>query len=143
MKYFMPSLALFISMNCSAETYTIGVEQADFLPHYGVDEQSSYQGFARDVLDMFAEHAGVTLVYKPLPVPDLPHVRSSFRLSSKTEPQVLAQFDEFLASRRADIEQLKNEYKIEDSINSEYFGLEQWKIDFLKRQKAKQQAEGS
>ena len=55
----------------SEQTYTIGVEQAEFLPHYSGDAQGNYQGFARDLLDSFAAQSGMRLVYKVLPADEL------------------------------------------------------------------------
>lgn len=51
-------------------TYTVGVENLHYLPAYGlVDGQ--YVGYARDILDAFAEAAGLSLDYQPMPVPRL------------------------------------------------------------------------
>jgi hypothetical protein len=38
---------------------------------------------------------------------------------------------------------LKAKYRVEENINSEFLGLEQWKVDFIKRQRAKKQASAS
>lgn len=58
-----------LSLNISlAETYTIGVEQLDYYPHYASKGGSDYTGFARDLLDAFAKKTGHTFTYKPLPV---------------------------------------------------------------------------
>lgn len=70
--------------------------------------------------------------------PDLPCIRSNFRLSTLEHPELLARFDDFLTKYQTEIETLKSEYQIEANINSEYLGLEQWKIDFLKRQKERE-----
>lgn len=266
MKRILTCMVLLFSSCAAAQTYTVGVEQDPFMPHFGLDEQGQYSGFARDVLDLFAEHVDIELVYKPLPVedlvpalaegeidfkypdnpkwthpdsiaeamhysqpvveyvdgvlvsprrkgrglenlkrlavvegwtprgyqekidasqillvrseslpemirqallknsdgayynvvvalhyinnirarpsvlvfdPDLPFIRSNFRLSTLEYPELIGQFDDFLVEYQAEIDALKAEYKIEANINSEYLGLEQWKIDFLKRQKEK------
>jgi len=51
-------------------TYTVGVENLHYLPAYGlVDGQ--YVGYARDILDAFADAAGLSLDYQPMPVPRL------------------------------------------------------------------------
>jgi membrane-bound lytic murein transglycosylase MltF len=265
-KYLLTCLVFIISTSAAAQTYTVGVEPDNFQPHFGFDEQGHYSGFARDLLDQFAQYAGITLEYKPLPVadlapalakgtidfkypdnpkwnhpdsiadkmtysapaveyvdgvlvaprrkgkgiehlkrlavvegwtprgyqekidtkqillmknkslpdmireallknsdgayynvvvalyyinnirarpsvlvfdPDLPYVRSTYHLSTVKYPELIQQFDSFLTEHKADVEALKDKYQIEAHINSEYFGLEQWKIDYLKRQKAK------
>lgn len=253
------------------QTYVVGVEAASFLPHYSVDAEGNYKGFARDLLDMFAEQIGVRLAYKPLPAdgllpallegevdfkypdnpnwaapakadyqlyysqpavdivdgvmvaprrvglgleqlrrlavvdgwtpwgyeariktnqmllvssddlphmmrqallkdadgayynivvatyyldnirakpgalvfdPDLPHTRSTYNLSSIKHPELMQRFDQFLSARQTDIAALKAKYRVEGNLSSEYVGLEQWKIDFLERQKAKKAAGG-
>lgn len=270
MKRILTCIALLFSSYAAAQTYTVGVEKDNFMPHFGFDEQGQYSGFARDVLDLFAEHAGIDFVYEPLPVadlvpalaqdkidfkypdnpkwthpesiadamhysqpvveyvdgvlvsprrkglgldhlkrlaavegwtprgyqekidasqillvrneslpemireallknsdgayynvvvalhyinnirarpsvlvfdPDLPYIRSNFRLSTLKYPELIERFDDFLIEYQSEIEALKADYQIEAHINSEYLGLEQWKIDFLKRQKAKEKNE--
>lgn len=69
--------------------------------------------------------------------PDLPYIRSTFRLSTLKYPELIERFDDFLTERQAEVEALKAKYQIEANIDSEYLGIEQWKVDFLKRQKAK------
>lgn len=49
------------------ETYTIGVENIQYLPHYTTDD-SGYHGFAREILDLFAHYADVRFDYRTLPV---------------------------------------------------------------------------
>ena len=72
MKHIFAACLLFaLTAQATAQTYVVGVEQGNFLPHYGVDEQGQYNGFAGELLDLFAEHAGVTFIYKPLPVDEL------------------------------------------------------------------------
>lgn len=266
MKYLITCLVFIFSTSVAAQTYTVGVEPDNFQPHFGFDEQGHYSGFARELLDQFADDAGITLVYKPLPVadlapaladgtidfkypdnpnwqhpesianqmsyslpaveyvdgvlvaprrkgrgiehlkrlavvdgwtprgyedkikasqiqfiysgslpemirqtllkesdgayynivvalhyinnvrakpsvlvfdPDLPYVRSTYHLSSVSYPELILRFDAFLNDHKADVAALKDRYQIEAHIGSEYFGLEQWKIDYLKRQKAK------
>lgn len=69
--------------------------------------------------------------------PKLPHTRGSFHLSSVRQPQLIARFDRFLGERSAQVAALKAKYRVEANLDSEYMGLEQWKVDFLERQKAK------
>ncbi|MBL0951943.1 MAG: hypothetical protein IBJ08_14955, partial [Pseudomonas sp.] len=69
--------------------------------------------------------------------PRLPHTRGSFHLSSQRHPQLIARFDQFLAERSAQVAALKADHRVEANLNSEYMGVEQWKVDFLERQKAK------
>lgn len=266
MKHILACLLLALSTHATAQTYVVGVETGNFMPHYGVDEQGQYNGFARELLDLFAQYAGVTFTYKPLPVdklvpalaegkvdfkypdhpdwarpaktgdrmsysqpiveyvdgvlvtprrvgldldhlkriglvngwtawgyqekieasqillvpsnslpemirqallknsdgvyynvvvalhyinnvrarpgvlvfdPNLPHTRSAYRLSTIRHAELLRRFDSFLTERHKEIAALKAKYQVEANIGSEYFGMEQWKVDFLKRQKAK------
>ncbi|MCO6059589.1 transporter substrate-binding domain-containing protein [Pseudomonas sp. MOB-449] len=249
-----------------AQTYVIGVEQQSFQPHYWMSDQGEYQGFARDLLDLFARDAGLDIQYQALPVnqltkhllngsidfkypdnsnwagdlkggkniryslpvveyvdgvlvapkrqgqgvdqlgrlavvdgwtpwtyqdridagqtqvvhsddlgqmikqamkqeadgayynvvvatyyldnirarpgalvfdPKLPHTRGTFNLSSLKYPELIARFDRFLAEHRQEVDALKARYQVEANLDSEYLGMEQWKVDFLKRQKEK------
>ncbi|WP_342245895.1 substrate-binding periplasmic protein [Pseudomonas sp. OTU5201] len=250
-----------------AQTYVIGVEKQSFQPHYWISDQGEYQGFARDVLDLFAREAGLDIQYQALPVnqltqhllngsidfkypdnakwaselkgnkdiayslpvvqyvdgvlvapkrqgkgidqlarlavvdgwtpwtyqdridggqtqvvrsadlgqmikqamkqqadgayynvvvatyyldnirarpgalvfdPNLPHTRGTFNLSSLRYPELIARFDRFLTEHRQAVDALKARYQVESNLDSEYLGMEQWKIDFLKRQKDKE-----
>ncbi|MNG41216.1 hypothetical protein D3C84_1302510 [compost metagenome] len=49
----------------------------------------------------------------------------------------MARFDRFLAEHRQEVDALKARYQVEANLDSEFLGMEQWKIDFLKRQKEK------
>ncbi|MFI8478973.1 transporter substrate-binding domain-containing protein [Pseudomonas sp. NPDC078700] len=255
----------------AAQSYVVGVEALAFAPHYSVDKQGNYQGFTRELLDLFAVNSGVELVYRPLPVnqllpallegqvdfkypdselwaqeqkagksliysspvvdyvdgvlvapsrvgqpvsalkrlsivegwtpwayeqqvenqqvklsysadlrkmiqqalkkdtdgayfnivvathyldnirarpgalvfdPKLPHTRGSFHLSTIKHPELIQRFDRFLAEHSAEVAALKNKYQVEANLDSEFMGMEQWKVDFLKRQKAKAAAGG-
>ena len=263
-------LTVLLASGASAESYVIGVEELAFAPHYSVDKQGQYQGFARELFDAFAADSGIQLSYKPLPVagllpallagevdfkypdsslwaqaqkagqdlaysqpvvnyvdgvlvapkrqgkpleqlkrlamvdgwtpwgyqeridakqvqltysddlrkmihqalkqdtdgayfnvvvathyldnirarpgalvfdPELPHTRGTFHLSSLRHPELLRRFDRFLIERHAEVAALKDKYRVEANLDSEYMGMEQWKVDFLKRQKAKQVAQ--
>lgn len=70
----------------------------------------------------------------------LPYSRGSYHLSSIQQPALLKRFDQFLADPTSDVVGLKSQYRVEENINSEFLGLEQWKVDFIKRQRAKQAA---
>ncbi len=253
--------------HAAAQTYVVGVEQAAFAPHYKVDAHGEYQGFARELLDLFARDSGVQVTYRPLPVaelqqallngsidlkypdspewagpakagralyysrpvvhyvdgvlvaprrvgqgvdklerlalvegwtptayreriasgqtvlvhsadlrqmirqalhkdsdgayynvvvathyldhirarpgalvfdPALPHTRGSFHLASMRHPALIERFDRFLAERHDAIAALKQAHGVEANLDSEFLGMEQWKIDFLKRQQARQ-----
>ncbi len=50
-----------------AKTYTLGVEDLNYLPYYAND-QREYYGFAREFFDLFAKEQGITFEYKVLPV---------------------------------------------------------------------------
>jgi ABC-type amino acid transport substrate-binding protein len=269
----------FFALACSAsacasvyaESYVIGVEDSAFAPHYSLDKQGQYQGFARELFDLFAANSGVQLSFKPMPVarllpallagevdlkyPDsanwaqqqkagkamnysqgvvdyvdgvlvapqrqgqpieglkrlamvdgwtpwgyqerideqkialtysddlrqmirlalkkeadgayfnvvvathyldnirarpgalvfdakLPHSRGSFHLSTLKHPQLLQRFDRFLVEQQAEVAELKARYQVEANLDSEYMGLEQWKVDFLKRQQRKDASGG-
>lgn len=267
MKYLITCLVFVFSTYATAQTYTVGVQTLNFQPYFGYDEQGRYSGFARELLDRFAEYADITINYKPMrpaelmpalaageidfkfpenpgwnapdsiagkvayskpaieyvagalvppkhkgrgiehidrmaivegwtPLgfeeavnehqiqlmksetlpemirdalrknsdaayynvvvaihyinnvstgpnvlvfdPDLPHERSTYHLAAAEHPELIQRFDEFLAEHSAEVETLKSKYQIATDVESEYFGLEQWKIDFLKRQKAKE-----
>jgi len=258
--------AVLLSPIALGQTYVVGVEDMPFAPHYSLDADGQYRGFAREVLDAFAADSGISLSYKALPVdqllpalrrgeidlkypdsplwasaeksgttlhysqavvdyvdgvlvapqrkgqaadglgrlamvqgwtprgyeqridsgqiqlsysddlqqmirqalkqdtdgayfnvvvathyldnirarpgalvfdPKLPHTRGSFHLSSARHPQLIARFDRFLGERTAQIATLKDKHRVEANLDSDYLGLEQWKVDYLERQKAK------
>lgn len=49
----------------------IGVEVTDYSPYFYLDAQSNYQGAAREIIDLFAQHQEVLLNYDAMPVPRL------------------------------------------------------------------------
>ncbi|WP_217475008.1 substrate-binding periplasmic protein [Stutzerimonas stutzeri] len=270
MKTLIASIALtFVTTALAEQSYVIGVEQADFLPHYSGDSQGNYRGFARDLLDQFTAHAGVRLTLRVMPVdallpallagqidakypdnpswsvqaksaqqvhysqpvvnyvdgvmvaprrvglgidglrrlavvdgwtprgyedriranqmqmvssnslprmvrqallkdtdggyynvvvaayylnnlrakpgvlvfdPDLPHTRGTFHLSSIEHSDLIERFDRFLTEQRAEVAALKDKHQVEANLSSDYIGMEQWKVDFLERQKRKHAA---
>lgn len=262
-------LAVLLATSAHGQTYVVGVENQAFTPHYNIDKQGNYQGFAREVLDLFAAKSGVQLEYRPLPVerllpalldgevdlkypdsstwsqaqkagkglvysqgvvsyvdgtlvapknqgqgleklqrlamvngwtpwgyqkhieakqiqlvpstdlrqmikqalkkevdgvyfnvvvaahyldnirarpgalvfdPELPHTRGTFNLSTRKHPELIQRFDRFLVEQHAEIAALKTKYQVEANLDSEFIGMEQWKVEFLKRQKEKQAA---
>ncbi|MCP1605958.1 substrate-binding periplasmic protein [Pseudomonas citronellolis] len=262
------ALGAAVSSQAMAQTYVVGVEDLQFLPHYSTDAQGRYQGFARELLDRFASSCGVQLEYRPLPVerllpallegrvdlkypdnpawaetqkaghalvysqpvvqyvdgvlvapervgqglpalkrlavvdgwtprgyqqaieqgqlarlpsadlrqmihqalkkeadgayfnvvvatyyldnlrarpgalvfdPGLPHTRSDFRLSSERHPELVRCFDRFLVEQAAEVAALKARHGVEASLDPAHLGVEQWKLDYLERQKARQQ----
>lgn len=269
LKAFCCALASILSTGALAQTYVVGVENLPFAPHYSVDAQGNYQGFARDVLDLFAASSGITLEYRPLSVdallpallsgqvdlkypddpgwsperkagkslrysqpvtqyvdgvlvapdrlgqgtgslkrlalvegwtprgcerllqggqvsvapssdlrqmihtalkkqadgayfnvvvatyyldnirarpgalvfdPSLPHTRGAFHLSTIKHGELIERFDRFLAENAREVAALKAKYGVEENLDSEHLGVEQWKVDFLERQKAKQKS---
>lgn len=68
----------------------------------------------------------------------LPHFRGTYHLSSVSHPELIQRFDRFLDEHRSTITAQKRKYGVEADLDSEYIGLEQWKVDFLERQKAKE-----
>ncbi|WP_346727584.1 substrate-binding periplasmic protein [Zestomonas insulae] len=270
MKPYLPYclLASLLPGIAHAETYVVGVEQADFEPYFSVDAQGRYSGFARELLDRFARDAGIELRYQPvepshllgelldgridLKYPDspywakelkagkpvvyststadfidgvlvaplqrgkgiqhlkrlavvggwtpeqyreaidsqhltrvdsrdlrdmirttlkkqadggyynvevaihalnysnsssnalvfdssLPYSRGTYHLSTLKHPQLIERFDRFLKEHPEELAALKSRYRVEENINSEFVGMEQWKVDFIKRQRAKEQ----
>lgn len=258
-----------VSSAAMAQTYVVGVENLAFAPHYSTDAQGTYQGFAREVLDLFAGTSGITLEYRPLPVdallpallsgqvdlkypdnpawapeqkagktlhysqpvteyvdgvlvaperlgqgvgalkrlalvdgwtprgyeqpvqsgqialapsadlkqmihaalkkqadgayfnvvvatfyldnirakpgalvfdPSLPHTRGAFHLSTLKQGELVERFDRFLVDHAGEVAAIKAKYGVEASLDSEHLGVEQWKVDFLERQKAKQKS---
>lgn len=60
-------LALSGTCGLQAASYTIGVEDIDYLPTFGIRD-NNYTGFARELLDTFAKDSGHVFTYKPLPI---------------------------------------------------------------------------
>jgi len=269
LKAFCCALASIFSTGAMAQTYVVGVENLAFAPHYSTDAQGNYQGFAREVLDLFASSSGISLEYRPMPVdallpallsgqvdfkypdnpswapeqkagktllysqpvteyvdgvlvaperlgqgvtalkrlalvdgwtprgyerpvqsgqivlapsadlkqmihaalkkqadgayfnvvvatfyldnirakpgalvfdPSLPHTRSAFHLSTLNRGELIERFDRFLVDHAKEVAAIKAKYGVEASLDSEHLGVEQWKVDFLERQKAKQKS---
>lgn len=69
--------------------------------------------------------------------PQLPHRRGSFHLSGVRHPELIQRFDRFLQQQAPRVAELKLKHRVEAYLDSEYMGLEQWKVEFLERQKAK------
>jgi hypothetical protein len=67
----------------------------------------------------------------------------TYHLSTLRHDAVLKRFDQFVQEQSAQMTALKAKYRVEENINSEFLGLEQWKVDFIKRQRAKKQASAS
>lgn len=65
--FFALCLALSPTLGQAQDTYVVGVEDLDYYPHYRA-KGGDYQGFARDVLDLFATQQGIRFDYKPLPI---------------------------------------------------------------------------
>lgn len=58
---------LLLCTKTMAGNYVIGVESLDYMPYYsGINNE--YQGYARELIDAFAENNGHTFTYKALPV---------------------------------------------------------------------------
>jgi polar amino acid transport system substrate-binding protein len=66
--WLIPSLALAAEEQrvAATRTFTIGVQDFQYSPHSFMQE-GRYSGFGRDVLDLFASHAGYQFVYVPQP----------------------------------------------------------------------------
>jgi polar amino acid transport system substrate-binding protein len=65
-KLFLASCLMCI-LNASAATYTVGVENIDYYPHYAV-RKGQYIGYSRDLLDKFSAVSGHQFTYLILPV---------------------------------------------------------------------------
>lgn len=69
-------LALFLGLSCWAgavgakEVLVVGVENQHYLPAYAF-ENGVYKGYARELLDAWAQDRDYQLEYRPLPVPRL------------------------------------------------------------------------
>lgn len=48
--------------------------------------------------------------------PDLPHTRSFRHLSSMKYPQIIAEFNTFLQTHRAEVDKIKQEYNVEEGV---------------------------
>ncbi|WP_017937910.1 substrate-binding periplasmic protein [Zestomonas thermotolerans] len=70
--------------------------------------------------------------------PTLPYQRGTYHLSTIRHPQLIERFDRFLAEHAPVVAALKARYRVEENINSEFLGMEQWKIDHIQRQRARQ-----
>lgn len=66
------ALALLANTAWSADqkTMVVGVENLAFQPHYGT-QNGEYTGYFRDLMDAFAKHEGLKVVYKPMGIDDL------------------------------------------------------------------------
>ncbi|MBN1968311.1 MAG: transporter substrate-binding domain-containing protein [Candidatus Delongbacteria bacterium] len=58
---------VFIGSANGKEKYLVGVENLNYLPYYG-NNDGIYQGYGRELLDLFAEYKGCDFDYKVLPV---------------------------------------------------------------------------
>lgn len=56
-----------IGASAQAQTYSIGVENTAYLPAYSF-EDGEYRGYARRMLDAFAQDHGYRFDYRPMPV---------------------------------------------------------------------------
>lgn len=66
---FLPLVVLFAltTTGKAAETFTVGVENTEYLPYYAYRD-GEYRGFAADVLNMFARDRGYVFEFRPFPV---------------------------------------------------------------------------
>ncbi|AHL76549.1 hypothetical protein CH92_16170 [Stutzerimonas stutzeri] len=71
---------------------------------------------------------------------NLPHTRSTFNLSSLNHPELIERFDRYLREQQPAVAALKAQHQVEANLSSDYIGMEQWKVDFLERQKLKRGA---
>ncbi|MOA29194.1 hypothetical protein D3C78_1501970 [compost metagenome] len=67
--------------------------------------------------------------------PSLPYTRGNFQLSSVKQPELLERFDRFLVEHAAEVAALKARHGVETRLDSRYMGIEQWKVEYLERQK--------
>jgi len=61
------AMVLIITGTLLSKTFIIGVENIKYYPHYS-NENGEYSGYARAVLDAFAEKKGYTFIYNLMPV---------------------------------------------------------------------------
>ena len=64
------AVLLLCPLHLFGKSYVVGVESLAYYPFY-VDEKGSYQGFARELFDAFAESQSIELTYQPMAVPEL------------------------------------------------------------------------
>ncbi len=57
-----------LAASAQTTTYTIGVEDLDYYPLHTTTHTNQYAGYARDVLDAFAQQHGFRFLYLPLPI---------------------------------------------------------------------------
>lgn len=64
------SFGFYLPWNASTadRIITVGVENQDYFPHYGLDTNGEYRGFAQALLERFAATEGLRLRYHPLPI---------------------------------------------------------------------------
>ena len=55
--------AVLLTPTALAQTYVVGVEDLSFAPHYSLDAQGDYRGFAREVLDAFGPIGGYNFLW--------------------------------------------------------------------------------
>jgi len=55
-----------LAVGDSNRTYTVGVESFPYYPHYET-KGTTFGGYARDILDAFAEESGYKFEYRPMP----------------------------------------------------------------------------
>lgn len=72
----------------------------------------------------------------------LPHTRGTFHLSTRKHAALLQRFDRFLLEQQAEVAALKGKYQVEANLDSEFMGLEQWKVDYLKRRQSRDASGG-
>ncbi|MCW8877092.1 MAG: transporter substrate-binding domain-containing protein [Kangiellaceae bacterium] len=64
------AVLLLYPLHSFGKSYVVGVESLAYYPFY-VDEKGSYQGFARELFDAFAQSQSIELTYQPMSVPEL------------------------------------------------------------------------
>ena len=50
---------------------TVGVEATNYAPYFHTDKEHTYQGAAREIIDLFSQSQELDLNYHPMPVPRL------------------------------------------------------------------------
>ena len=63
-------LGFFSNYSVSQSIYVVGVEDLSYYPFY-VNSKGDYQGFARDLLDAFAQHKNIRFSYQAMTPKDL------------------------------------------------------------------------
>jgi len=58
-------LIMLLSFDILTQTFTVGVENINYMPYYGISENGDYIGLAADILKTFADSENITFTFVP------------------------------------------------------------------------------